>query len=467
MKNRKIRVIEYIKSLNPKELNQFSKLIKASYFNDHQGTKDAFKYIQKCIKKGDIITRDGIFNSVYGDETYDSQKVSNILTYIMRLFETFIRHKHQPQFNFEKINLLSFLAEKELDQYFDREASSFESENEHPISSFYTNQYIEQYQLNRKKRTDTKSLLHSNSALDAFYLKEKFKIGCKMLSHKNVISNEFNFILFDGLEQQLDALHSLLEQNIFLKLFFLSYKMIKYDEPEIYKKIKPLINSKEIDIDEKKELYGYLQNFTIKQINKGNREFLNDLFEIYKEILENGVIYSDGYLSEWRYKNIITAGCRLNKMEWTKNFIEDYKDKLKPERKENAYKFNLASYHNFNGNHNETLNVLRDVEFSDIYYHLDTNVLLIKTYFALDEHDLLLNLLDTFRIFILRNNKVSTYQKKLYKNLINYTKKLSLLESKKLIINSSEYRNQKSKIHQQITSQKNTIAIDWLLEVSQ
>ncbi len=466
MKNRKIRLVEYLKTLDSKELNRFSKLINSPYFNDHEGTKDTFEYIRECLKKGKTTTRVEIFNSVFSNEIYDSQKVSNILSYLMRLFEIFIKHEQESKFNFEKLNLLSFLADKGLEQYFDRETASFESENTHPISAFYTNQFIEQYQLNRKKRTDSKSLQQSNFVLDIFYFKEKFKIGCKMLSHKNVVSGEFNFTLFDNLEKQLESLPELLDKNILLKLFFLSYKMIKYDESEIYQKIKPLINSPEIEIEEKKELYGYLQNFTIKQINKGNRKFLNHLFEIYKEIIQNGVIYSDGHLSEWKYKNVITAGCRLNKMEWTRQFIENYKDKLKPSSRENAYKFNLAAYHNFNGNHNETLNILRDVQFSDIYYHLDTNVLLIKTYFALGEHDLLLNLLDTFRIFILRNNKVSTYQKKLYKNLIKHTKKLSLLESKKNTIKLSEYKSSKLKLHQQISSQKYTIAIDWLLEMS-
>lgn len=468
MKNRKIRLIEYLKSLDSKELNRFSKLVSATYFNDHEGTKAAFGNIYYCISNKKSINRKTIFEAVYPNESYDSQKVSNILTYLMRLFETFIQDEYQPQLDFSKLSLLSFLAEKRLDTYFDRTAAAFHVEDKHPITSFYTYQFIEQYQLDKRKRTDFQSLQQSNMALDAFYFKEKFKAGCRMLSYKNVVSGEFNFMLFDQFEEQLKSMDDLLNNHLLLKLYFLSYQMIKYDTPEIYQEIKTLLihTDQKLDIEEQKDLYGYLQNFTIKQINKGNREFLSELFDIYMKMLENGVIYTDGYLSEWKYKNIITAGCRLNKMEWTRQFIEDYKERIKPSSRENAYKFNLASYYNFIGNHNETLNVLRDVQFSDIYYHLDTNVLLIKTYFALDEHELLLNLLDTFRIFILRNNKVSTYQKKLYKNLIKYTRQLSLLESKRAVLSSKEYEREKLKVYQQVSSRKNTIAIDWLLGVS-
>lgn len=465
---KKIRVIECIKSLDSKELKQLTKLINSSYFNEHKGTKDAYNHIIVSIKKNKQLDREALHAVVFPNESYNSQRISNVLSYIMKLFEQFIVQHYSLHLDFSKLSFLTFLDEKGLDSYYNKEAIQATKEAGHPLLSFYTHQLINKRQADRKKRTKTQSLEHSNSALDFFYFKEKFKLGCKMLSQKNVISSDFNFQLFDELEKYFDQNSDNLLDYFPMKLYFISYKMIKYDDTQIYLKVKNEIrlNGETLDTEDRQEVYAYLQNFSIKKINNGHTDFLNELFQIYQEIIGNEVIFSKGYLSQWEYKNIITAGCRLKKIKWTRNFIEVYKDKLKLDSRDNAYKFNLASFYNTLGKHHDTLSVLRNVQFSDIYYHLNTNVILIKTYVALQEHELLRNLLDTFRIFVLRNNKVSSYQKKLYKNLIRYVRKLSLLEEKKTLISHFEYLEKKKHLHEQISSNKNTIAIDWLLEVS-
>ncbi|MEZ5056131.1 MAG: hypothetical protein R2879_03750 [Saprospiraceae bacterium] len=61
-----------------------------------------------------------------------------------------------------------------------------------------------------------------------------------------------------------------------------------------------------------------------------------------KLLLEKEIIFSDGYLNEWHFKNIVTIGSRLKETDWVKEFLENYKEKLHPSIAENAYSYNLA-----------------------------------------------------------------------------------------------------------------------------
>ncbi len=465
---KQIRIIQYLKSLDIYELNRFKSFILSPYFNKHQGTVEAFEYIYKHLKKETSITRKGIFASIHPDEEYDTQKVSNVLSYLMRLFETFISMEKEIPDIAPNLPILQFLKEKKLDTYLEKELQLSLSKSPNALEQYRIHQLSDAYQMERKKRTDPLALKNKDNSLDIFFLVEKFRLGCDMQTRKNVIEGEYDFTLYDILIQYISEKKQLLDYHPTLHLYYLSYMMIRDENQGLFFEIKELILQVQgnMKLEYQKDIYAVLQNFTVKQINKGNRDFLSQLFELYQAILKNGIIFKNGYLSEWEYKNIITAGCRLKKIEWTKHFIESYKEKLEPHARENAYQFNLASFYNTIGNHEETLSVLRDVQFSDVYYHLNTHVILIKTYYALGEFELLFNLLDTFRIYILRNKKISAYQKKLYKNLIRHTTKLAQLSEQRPRLSKSVFLEKRQRIHDAISGNKNTIALDWLMEIS-
>ncbi len=470
MKNDKIKVIEFLKMLDNWEMNQFSEFVNSPFFNKHVETKTAFGFIAQQIKKRKAIDKKSLFQQLYPEQTYDVQKISNILSYIMKLLEQFISFKQQQQTDksSSQLNLLRFLSERSSNHYFEQEFRNIKKHQENALNSFYAYQLYDEHELNRKKRNQSESIELSNNFLDVFYFKEKFRLGCNMQSRKNVVANQFDFSLFDILEKFIQTHPEIIRSNNNLHVYYLSYKLIVTENEVFYFELKDFLQKKELKIskENKKEIYNYLQNYIIKRINNGARKFLEELYVLYLRTLENGIIFNNGFLSQWEYKNIVTTGCRLGKFEWTKNFIVAYKNRLEPSIADNAYQFNLASFYNYLKQHDKTLEVLRDVQFNDVYYYLNTNVLLIRSYFGLAEHELLLQLLDTFRIYLLRNKKMSTYQKKLYKNLIMYSKKLSLLEQHKNNYSKPEYEERKIKIHEQIKNKKDTIALDWLLEIS-
>ncbi|MEM7040176.1 MAG: hypothetical protein AAF570_24625 [Bacteroidota bacterium] len=76
------------------------------------------------------------------------------------------------------------------------------------------------------------------------------------------------------------------------------------------------------------------------------------------------------------------------------------------------------------GAYSNAKKLLREVEFTDVYYHLDSKALLLKTYFELRDWEPLESLIEAFRIYLRRNKMISDYQRKVYLNFLKFAKKL-------------------------------------------
>ena len=105
---------------------------------------------------------------------------------------------------------------------------------------------------------------------------------------------------------------------------------------------------------------------------------MKEIFLLYQLQLQQELIIDEGYLSDLHYKNIVTTGIRLQELEWVKQFIEEYREALRPAVRENAYSFNLASYYHAVGKYDEVLALLQEVAYSDFRYNLGAKALLLR-----------------------------------------------------------------------------------------
>jgi len=85
------------------------------------------------------------------------------------------------------------------------------------------------------------------------------------------------------------------------------------------------------------DMYVYARNYCVKKINLGRADYLEELFELYKTLIEKKIIFRKGYLSQWDYKNIVATGLRLKAFDWVKNFVIDYQKTLIPQDRKNAF----------------------------------------------------------------------------------------------------------------------------------
>jgi hypothetical protein len=214
--------------------------------------------------------------------------------------------------------------------------------------------------------------------------------------------------------------------------------------------------------DETRYMYLYIRNYCIHQINKGNREYQPELFNLYNYLLETGIIFEGQYISQWDYRNIVLAGFRMERYDWTERFIYDYRDYLPPDDRHNAFNFNLAVLHYVKRSYRKAVRVLQSVHFTDVYYAMVARSLLVKIYYETEEYESLFALLESFSVFLKRNKKLSSYQQEIHLNLIRYVRKLANMKMKREASISAVTKRQAQQLREQIEETEAIANLPWL-----
>ncbi|HRJ15493.1 MAG TPA: hypothetical protein PLI34_10900, partial [Saprospiraceae bacterium] len=176
------------------------------------------------------------------------------------------------------------------------------------------------------------------------------------------------------------------------------------------------------------------------------------------------LLYEDGLLSEWHYKNIITTGIRLRRLPWVRAFIESQKERLPPDARDNAYRFNLAAYHHAAGEYDAVLQLLLQVEYSDVRYSLGAKALLLRTYYELHEWEALDSLVGSMRQYLQRNRLLADFNRNGYHNLFRFTRRAAAIRSQSAYLSDEKYRSELERLRRELSLAGEIFNKSWLME---
>jgi hypothetical protein len=257
-------------------------------------------------------------------------------------------------------------------------------------------------------------------ALDELFLVNKLRYSCELVNQSKIRNRPFDFFLTEELVSKMET-----EQKMggaLGKLYYHALLTLQNKEGhEPYYEFKKLLIELESEIDQRElsDLYICALNYCINQINHNEHQFHQEVFEVYKTLIEKKLIMDEnGRLTLQQYKNMVTVGTRVKEFEWTQRFIETYKQYLAEDEAENAYTYNMAWLETEQGNYRQVKRLLAFVEFPNIFYQLGSRLMLIRTYYELEDFDDLSYLLNSFRMFLRRNKELTDSRRKSYLNLI-------------------------------------------------
>ena len=192
-----------------------------------------------------------------------------------------------------------------------------------------------------------------------------------------------------------------------------------------FEQLKQLINDNWplFPTNEMRDIYLLAINFCIRKLNKGQRNYIREAFELYKSGFEREVLLEDGQLSRFTYKNVLMLAMGLEEWDWASHFLEAYKQYLPEHQRENIYTYNLAIYHFRKPDYDKAMRLLHTVELKDVLYALDARRMLLRMYYELEEYDALESLLDSFATYIRRQKDIG-YHRENYLNLISFMKRI-------------------------------------------
>lgn len=463
------KLFQILAQFDKLEQNRIRKFIQSPYFNKDKVVLALFELMVEEINASSTKewTKEKIWNTLVPALPYDDARLRKYQSDLLKLVEQFlIQQEFETDHFASQAYLLRSIKKKKLKKLHNstlKSVKEISTKNLHRDGNFYLGQFLVESSYDQlisdfeETKTEKTNLEGISNLLDNFYIGEKLKIFCEVLSRKRLTQHEYSINLIEEILQisyrpdyQLIPLIAVYSQIV--KLYTEPYNIEHY-----YKYKKLLTDSSNIfPNNEEKGLYVIAQNYCVSQINQGNSDFLKELFNVYKNFIDKDFFKTEGSLDSLTFRNIVVVGLRNGEYEWTEKFISEYYKILPHEIRDNIFSFNLSQLYFYQKKYIDVIKILQEVEYNDYVTNCNAKTTLIGAYYEENEFEPLFSLLESFRVYLNRNKEIPLARKVNYKNLIRFTKKLISIapNNKKALI----------QLKTEVEATKNIPSRDWLLE---
>lgn len=467
--------------MDGRERERLRQFVSSPYFNQHERTEKILGIIlDELDAKRPLLSKERVYKKIFPKEAFKEQPLSDLMSSLMKLINRFmaVEQLEQEPFVGEVLTLrraesenrfgvlknrgkrLKRILEKYPHQGSDYHWADFKL---HSIYGYYRNAY--------EDRSDAAPLQQMLYSLDRYYAVEKLRHACHLTANSMLMNTSFDFGFLDAV---LDYINSEMGQKALANdksIDCYYHILLSLREPEEfshYEKMRHYLNESfdSFPLNEQRDIFTFANNYCITRINMGDKSFLRELFELYRRGLDSGVIFENGILSEWNYKNIVTIGCTIGEYDWTEIFIEKNYPKLPENQRDNAYALNKAQFFYSRGLFKEAGDLLRQVEDSDVKYHLARVLLEVRIAYDQQETNYLLNQLETFRLYVQRHRKISAADKKRYINYARFAKQLATLRHQEEYLSKEQFTQKLSALNQKVAETTHTVGRSWLMQES-
>ncbi len=432
----KSKLIQAMRSMSNKELKWFEQYIGSPFFNKNEKVLQLFGILKKYhpVYEEEKVQMEKIFPKIFPKEKLDEQKLRYVMTDLTKLAEDYLAYlEFDKNEIYKKHLLLNAYDSRNLEKYFSStidEAKQLQKKSPYRDVNFYFNQHLLEddfylHSLGRAQRTINTSLQEAVDNLDLYYLSSRLRYNCAILSRQDLLQETYNNLFLNEILTFLSKTN--LENIPSVSIYYgITMLYIDFENESHYMKLKTLLDAygNEFPPDELKDMFTHALTYCSRKINAGKMNFLDEMLELYKSMIEKEIIYENGYISPTNFKNIVTLALRTGQLNWTEEFIPSNKTRITPEFRDSTYAYNLANLHYYKKEFSKALRLMQTVELNDIYFHLDAKVLLLKTYYELDEAEPFYSLVDAFTNYLKRNKLISDVQRSVYLNFVRYAKKL-------------------------------------------
>lgn len=424
-------------------------------------------YLTKCHPdfKDEKVHREAVYKSVFPGK-FDDLKMRHLTSLLLKTTEEFLVVEAQKE---EKvlgnILLMQEFRKLKLSKHF---AASLrktrdirDKEEKKGIPYFYHSYRIEEeielFASTIKERRNETNLQKVSDELDAFYVTSKLKQICKIFTYQHLFNQNYELKMMDEI---LDHLKANAYENPVINIYYYGFLTLQNREKDenFYKLKEELINHKSaLAIEEFSDGMGMARNYAIHKVNNGRQEFVIELLDLYKLGLETGILLDEkGELSPSSFKNILGVGLKAKEVEWLETFVKKYSKKIPANVQDSYRKFAWASLHFEKKKFQETIYLLNQIDYIDIFMMLDAKTALMKSYYELSEYDALESLLESFNQLLIRK-KILGYHKEFYRTTSKVMKQL---------LHLSEYDKEKRReLREKIEDPNMRLQIkDWVLE---
>lgn len=214
-----------------------------------------------------------------------------------------------------------------------------------------------------------------------------------------------------------------------IKYYALIYEMFYHDSPKIFKRLWSELKKQDtnkISYSYSFTLFHYLSAYCILKTAQGNNIFHGKYIDIVQFLREKDLLTNFDKISSNKLKNIIKSGLEAKRINWTEEFLEEFKHKISDiKNAANTIKYCDILLHFYKEKYEEALKLLNEFSLPA------DNWLKISSYYL---HLIILNIMDcsdeadkmniSLREMVYRKDAIATPYVKSIKKGLSYVKRI-------------------------------------------
>lgn len=449
-----------MKSLSKEDKKSLLLFLQSPYFNKKTELVTFYSFLleTKNIKYEKTYLCNNIFS-----KPINVKELGYLFSDLMKQIEDFlIVEQFKKTEHLDKRYILQQYQKRNLNKLFNQKKTQFKK-NEPKIKNvdyflhkFHEHEIYELFQIyNEKQRLFDPNNQLAVQFLDKYFILKKLMLFCSIISKNTLVSGEFELTFLDEIMSQIN-IHNLREEPV-IDIYYTMVQMLmsKNDkDTSFFNHLNHLVETKSHYLPQKEvyEIYLHLINYCLQKIRIGQKKFVKNALSLYKIAIESGVFLNNNSLSPWRFNNVIKLAIIDNQFVWAKEFIEENKEKLPKEFRNDAINYNLAQLLYNENKYDEALIYLNLLKHTDFSYRLGSREILAKIYYEKNEEEALLSLIASFTIFLKRNKNISSNLKVPFLNFCDLLNQILRRNPKKL-----------QKVKEKIIATKVVTSKSWLL----
>ncbi|MEO8514609.1 MAG: hypothetical protein ABI543_13695 [Ignavibacteria bacterium] len=359
----KSSLMDIILNLNAGELKSLSEYIHSPFFNKNKNVQKLFDYIAKQAPEfaPEKMNKEYVYKKLFGSEAFNDGFMRSLIFMITQLAEDYLAYFNYSKDSYNsKVSLLNELNERNIDRILSKNIKLYEkefSEEEIKDDKYFKAKYELEAIKNDSQILKERFLNKKEIKEDLTHNLLEYKIiqfFISIISNYIFILNREHLVNMDHDLIFLNEMITFIEKNKdhysslpILMFYYCHLRMtMEPDNEHYYRELKKIVLDPENTMSHLDRYNGIigLQNFCIRQYNSGKREYQQEFFDMLEFTLAGGYFtpQKGGDFVPQNFKNYVIFGTNMKKYDWTENFIKNYRKKLSPEHRQNAYNFSMA-----------------------------------------------------------------------------------------------------------------------------
>lgn len=444
----KTKFIRILKSLNEEELLQFEQFVATPYFNTNKSIIKLLRFIMPFAPDFDNgkMTEEEAHLFIFPRAKFIPKKrvITKLSSKALTLLNEFITIERYRKSDFSpQYDLLLHCRDRKLVDDFHSIAKKIKQNHKKKEATpeIYYEDFLVEKELNRviSRTVDTGigdvNFQNAADALDRYFIYSKLIYVCQQLNRSQVIN---------GAQAPKHFLHILefIKNSPFIndpqiKIWHKAYLLLSSDNLEqrrhLYYELKALLLKKDYTLskDQIRLLFTYLENTVAKYIPfRDPSMYYKELYDLYAFQNEHKILLETKTSVPLLIKNFVTVLLNLNKYEEADEFLNSNTDVILPLFAEH-YNFCKAMIAFDMKRFEDALDILNELSLKNIYLKINEKRLRIKIYYQMGYYDLLLDNINSFRVYLSNNKQsINEYHTTSNKNFINFVSKICKLNKK-------------------------------------